>query len=252
MSQSYRIFQSAVGGGQLMVGVEYIRDGVVLDRHNYSFSPDETREGIHRFLETQLHGKIAAMEKAEALAASLAQDLEVERRVAPPVNIGFSPAGGAVNFPISVTLSPSAPIFEIRYTIDGSDPGEASPPYRIPLLLNGATMIKASGYTADGLRGAISQANYTAVIAPGAQPLRKSAVVDLIPQVELAAILANEGAFRVYQSFLVLGPDVIASTQSGVDKARGFCTQYLAAAILSQATYDTIRTHVLSLGWTWA
>ena len=59
----------------------------------------------------------------------------------PPVTTA-SPAGGpTVQAPVTVTLTSSEPA-EIRYTLDGSEPGPASPVYAAPLVLERTTTLR--------------------------------------------------------------------------------------------------------------
>ena len=49
---------------------------------------------------------------------------------------------------------------ELRYTLDGSDPTAASPPYLRPIKINETTVLKAAGFKGDDLVTRISEAQY--------------------------------------------------------------------------------------------
>jgi hypothetical protein len=254
--RSFKIFQMEEGDGGVTLGVEFMQNDTTLARHNYSFGGDTTPEQIQSFLESQLNGKIAALERARSLAALLRPDINSIHPVAPPVDITFSPSPGPQDYPVAVTIAGAAPAgCEIRYTSDGLDPGELSSPYRIPITISAPTTIKAAVFTVEGARGAIYVATYLATqapVAPAPVPLTKSAVLALLPQADISAAMANEGAWRVFQAFLIMGSETIADNQAGISKVKAFCDQFLAGAILSQGSYDAIRAQAQFLGWNWA
>lgn len=74
--------------------------------------------------------------------------------------ITVSPAPGIYNSDQTVTLSCSTPEVQIRYTIDGSEPNEASALYTTPLLLRDSITLKARAYKTNWIPGSIFSGVY--------------------------------------------------------------------------------------------
>lgn len=253
--RSYKIFQIGEGPGQVNVGVEFLVDGVTVDRHNLTFPADRTPEEIRTEIENQLNAKADGINVSRALATMMAAEVNVERQVIPTA-LSFTPPAGSIAFPATVTVTPSEPLpatMEIRYTLDGSDPGELSAPYRTPVSLAGSGSIKAAVFDLiTNVRGRVFTASYSAQQAPGPQPVGKAALMAAIPQADLSKALANDMAYRVVNSFLINGPDPVATTQEAAGRVKAFVDQFLAGTILSQAGYDAVKALVTGNGWTWA
>ncbi len=74
----------------------------------------------------------------------------------------FSPATGVTFSPtVAVALSCGTDGATIRYTVDGSDPTEASPAYAEPIVLSETTTVKARAYKEGMLASDIVSATYT-------------------------------------------------------------------------------------------
>ena len=85
----------------------------------------------------------------------------------------FFPASGTRFYPTTnATLSCETAGAAIYYTLDGSDPTDASTPYTAPIVLSATTTVKARAYKADLDPSAVVSATYTYVegLQPGATP----------------------------------------------------------------------------------
>src|SRR5262245_33711866 len=65
----------------------------------------------------------------------------------------FSPRGGAFGKPVSLEISSSLSESTIRYTVDGSEPNEASAVYKAPLALTNSTLVRAKAFAPDHRAG---------------------------------------------------------------------------------------------------
>ena len=103
----------------------------------------------------------------------------------------FQPAAGAYQDDVLVTLTSPDPNATIRYTTDGSDPGDTSPAFRLPLVLTTTTAVKARLFKSGHTAGAIVSATYT-LDAPGA--------------VATPLIVPGGGRFATRQTVTITGP----------------------------------------------
>lgn len=78
--------------------------------------------------------------------------------VADPV---FNPTGGVISEPASVAISTTTVGATIRYTLDGSDPTEASTEYTAPIELVGEVTVKAKAWLAGAASSKVVSATYT-------------------------------------------------------------------------------------------
>ncbi|HMJ90375.1 MAG TPA: CotH kinase family protein, partial [Candidatus Acidoferrum sp.] len=76
----------------------------------------------------------------------------------PPVVI--SPASGVHTNSVAVTISSSSSSAQIRYTLNGTEPTDASPLYTAPLTFTVNTAIRARAFEAGKISGPINGANY--------------------------------------------------------------------------------------------
>ena len=77
---------------------------------------------------------------------------------APPT---MNPAAGSYTTSQTVALSTTTPGATIRYTVDGTEPGFASPVYAAPLTIAHPTTLKARAFKADWTASATTTADYT-------------------------------------------------------------------------------------------
>jgi hypothetical protein len=94
---------------------------------------------------------LAAMFPASASASNPGQTNQAER-VGEPV---FSPRGGV--YTSNVTLHLSAGGFDIRYTLDGSEPTPGSTPYKNPLTLTNSVRVRAKAFAGGNASPIVSQ-----------------------------------------------------------------------------------------------
>lgn len=73
----------------------------------------------------------------------------------------FSPGGGTYTVSPTVSLSTTTVGATIRYTTDGTNPGETSPIYTTPLLIGTTTTVKAAAFKTGWSTSAIASATYT-------------------------------------------------------------------------------------------
>jgi mono/diheme cytochrome c family protein len=72
--------------------------------------------------------------------------------LAPPA---ITPAGGTFARGVEVTLKAALPETDIRYTLDGSEPGPKDPRYEHPIRLEGAAVLRTRAYK-DGFTHSIT------------------------------------------------------------------------------------------------
>ncbi|MBN1144063.1 MAG: chitobiase/beta-hexosaminidase C-terminal domain-containing protein, partial [Bacteroidales bacterium] len=84
--------------------------------------------------------------------------------------VEFNVSGGSYSTAQQIELSCSTIGAEIRYTTDGSEPGETSALYTTPISLTTSTTIKAKAFRDKYLPSAVSEAIYTIVISDIAEP----------------------------------------------------------------------------------
>lgn len=90
----------------------------------------------------------------------------------PPVSTPFIwPAGGTFAGPIGVYMSTATAGATIRYTLDGTAPGPASPIYSTPVLIDKTLVLRARAFKAGMTDSAIGQAAFTIQIPPPSAPI---------------------------------------------------------------------------------
>lgn len=90
-----------------------------------------------------------------ALLRDWIQSLPGRDVLAPP---SISPADGNYAAPLTVTLAADEPGAQIRYTLDGSVPGNADPLYAAPIRLTGPTVLRARSFKDGFTRSITAQA----------------------------------------------------------------------------------------------
>jgi hypothetical protein len=83
--------------------------------------------------------------------------------VATPV---FTPVAGTYPDSVSVSLACTTDGAEIHYTIDGTEPTEASALYSAPIVLTATTTVKAKAFKTDWFASETATATYTVVFEP--------------------------------------------------------------------------------------
>ncbi|HTD68626.1 MAG TPA: CotH kinase family protein, partial [Candidatus Limnocylindria bacterium] len=74
-------------------------------------------------------------------------------------SVTFAPRGGVFASSVTVTLSSTAQ--EIRYALDGSEPGTNAPLYTAPLLLTNSALLKAKAFASGTIAGSVAGEVYT-------------------------------------------------------------------------------------------
>ncbi|MEZ5404058.1 MAG: chitobiase/beta-hexosaminidase C-terminal domain-containing protein [Bryobacteraceae bacterium] len=82
----------------------------------------------------------------------------------------IAPAGGPATASTPVSVASATPQATIRYTIDGSDPTEASPIYSSPISLAASTTVRARAFKAGLAPSPVSSSRFT--FAPTVRDLR--------------------------------------------------------------------------------
>ncbi|MBA3709433.1 MAG: chitobiase/beta-hexosaminidase C-terminal domain-containing protein, partial [Planctomycetes bacterium] len=77
----------------------------------------------------------------------------------------FTPIPGTYSVPQSVAIASTTPRTTIHYSIDGSEPTEASPVYSAPIAIAGDTTVRARGFAPGFHDGAIAVGAYV-IAAP--------------------------------------------------------------------------------------
>lgn len=75
--------------------------------------------------------------------------------------VQFAPVGGAFAGKVSVKISFEEADATVRYTLDGSEPNEASPVYSAPLEIKNGTLVRARAFSKAGLRSPTVAETYT-------------------------------------------------------------------------------------------
>lgn len=107
---------------------------------------------------------VKAMARKSGLADSGISVAGFTIRSTPPT---FSPVPGAFQNPQSVSLSTSESGAVIRYTTDGSQPGESSLVYSSPISVNSTTTIKAVTIKPNGVISGVASGTYVIGAAIG-------------------------------------------------------------------------------------
>jgi hypothetical protein len=81
------------------------------------------------------------------------------RPVLPPPEI--SPAGGTFAGQVEVSLTVGEPAAEIRYTLDGSEPGTSDMIYEKPIKLTGPAVLRARAFKQGFTRSITEQQVFT-------------------------------------------------------------------------------------------
>jgi alpha-tubulin suppressor-like RCC1 family protein len=88
----------------------------------------------------------------------------------PPAVPVFSPPAGSYGSPQSVSVSSATSGATIRYTVDGSNPGPASPAYAGPIAVDGPLTLKAKAFAVDRPSSATATATYAIALSSAAPP----------------------------------------------------------------------------------
>jgi len=105
----------------------------------------------------------------------------------------FSPEGGTYGTAQTVTISCTTEGAEIRYTLTGDDPTEASTLYEGAITISTTTTLKAIGYKAGYTESAVATAEYTITTGGTINPLPPSGLVATLvaPRVDLTWMAPN-------------------------------------------------------------
>ena len=76
----------------------------------------------------------------------------------------FSVPGGVYAKPVQVTLAAHSPSAQIRYTLDGADPGLASRKYSGPISITASTLLKARVFDGGTSNSPVAMQNYVFVV----------------------------------------------------------------------------------------
>ena len=96
----------------------------------------------HRWIHLKFAG-LASLALAGALALSAKEKKADPAQTARPV---FAPRGGVFTSNVTLRLTAGTPANVIRYTLDGSEPDEASPAYTEPVALTNSTLVRARAF----------------------------------------------------------------------------------------------------------
>lgn len=89
--------------------------------------------------------------------SSFGAKAEAEKKPA----VVFSPAGGAYLSKVAVKLAPREEGATVRYTLDGTEPSEASKAYSAPIEITRGTLVRAKAFAKSGAVSAIAAEAYT-------------------------------------------------------------------------------------------
>jgi uncharacterized repeat protein (TIGR03806 family) len=100
-------------------------------------------------------------DKGVALLGEWINSLPGHPVLSPPT---MSQAGGMFSAPVEVVLQDAEPGADIRYTLDGSEPGTSDPRYETPIKLTASTILRARAFKDGFTRSITSQEVY--VVGP--------------------------------------------------------------------------------------
>jgi mono/diheme cytochrome c family protein len=100
-------------------------------------------------------------EKGVALLGEWINSLPGRPVLSPP---SMSQGGGTFSAAVEITLQDAEPGADIRYTVDGSEPGTSDPHYETPIKLTATTILRARAYKDGFTRSITSQEVY--VVGP--------------------------------------------------------------------------------------
>jgi uncharacterized repeat protein (TIGR03806 family) len=99
--------------------------------------------------------------KGVALLGEWIDSLPGRPVLSPPT---MSQAGGTFTTPVEIVLQDTEPGADIRYTVDGSEPGTSDPRYETPIKLTASTILRARAYKDGFTRSITAQEVY--VVGP--------------------------------------------------------------------------------------
>jgi hypothetical protein len=144
------------------------------------------------------------------------------------------PAGGTFDRVQHVTLTAAAGA-DIRYTLDGTDPDQTSPPYSVPIPVGfGVTVLKARAYTGNGRVSDVSTNAYLVqtdrpapMIVATVSPTPNPAGWNTSP-VTVSFTCAGEGT--------VMCSDPVTVDRDGVQDVAGTVTDDIGQAVMTAVT----------------
>jgi hypothetical protein len=162
------------------------------------------------------------------------------------VNVpSFNPWGATFASPPVVSMSTTTPGAQLRYTLDGATPTEASPLYTGPITMSTTTTMKAigyrSGWSASTVTSSVYTLNYgtlaTPVMSPTPGTYTSEAAVTLTATTGATIRYTTNGTTPTATSTIYAGP--IAFSATTTLKAKAFRTDYADSAAAS-GTYTVV------------
>jgi hypothetical protein len=107
----------------------------------------------------------------------------------------FSLSAGSYTGPVTVTLFDTTPGATIHYTLDSSEPTEASPLYTGPLTITASTDVRARAFAADSLPSKLVSHFYL-ILASNVQDVNSNLPIMVIHSFEGEITKDGEGEFQ--------------------------------------------------------
>ena len=186
-------------------------------------------------------GTAGALVKNTSFNLTVSEPLKVDTPV-------ISPDGGTFIDPIEVSIT-SATGASIYFTLDGSEPTEASTLYSSPFVLSDTTMVKARAFLSGYLPSNTATAAFTKtvppqldtpVINPSGGTFFDSATVSISAAEGVSVRYTLDESEPMETSMLYESPIVLAETATV--KARAYLAGYLPSNIATATFMKTVAT----------
>jgi alpha-tubulin suppressor-like RCC1 family protein len=193
---------------------------------------------------------LAAKAFAPGLPDSAPATASYTLKVATP---SLSPGGGSYTTPQLVTASTTTSGATLRYTLDGSDPTDASAEYTAPLSVGTTTTLKVAGFKPGWTTSDIAMATYSmsfgTLAAPSFSPPPQvyvdSVQVTISADAGASVLHTTDGSDPTPSSALYTGP--VGLLQTTTLKAKAWKTDHAPSAVTAGTYTLKVAPPVLGL-----
>jgi alpha-tubulin suppressor-like RCC1 family protein len=153
----------------------------------------------------------------------------------------MTPGTGLYTSPQAVTLASATPSTTVRYTVDGSDPTDASPVYSSPISVATSTALKARAFRLEWTPSPVTSASFTFAYGTLAPPIITPSPGTYAPN-QMVTLAAAPGATIRYtlnggipteMSSAYTGPISIGLSGTQTIRARAYAVDYTTSALMT-------------------